>query len=62
MIMRYRTKRDTNGNRYYLTVDHEKRTYKKEYNLYINDNDIEVTKRDRLKIADQLEANGYKEV
>lgn len=61
MIIRYKTKLDVNGNRYYLTIDTDKKIYKKDYNLWGNDNDIEITKKDRRNIIAQLDAEGYKE-
>ena len=62
MIIRYKTKRDTNGNTYYLTVDTEKKTFCKDYNLWGKDGDITITKKDRRNITAQLEEEGYKEV
>lgn len=62
MIIRYKTKRDVNGNTYYLTVDTEKKTFSKDYNLWGKDGDITITKKDRRNIAAQLEEEGYKEV
>ena len=62
MIITYKTKRDINGNRYYLTVDTEKRTYKKDYNLWPRDNEIEITKKQRREIAAQLDNEGYTEI
>lgn len=62
MIIRYKTKLDVNGNRYYLTIDTDKKIYKKDYNLWGNDNDIEITKKDRRRIVEQLDSEGYHEV
>jgi len=62
MIIRYKTKRDVNGNTYYLTVDTDKKTYSKDYNLWGKDGDITITKKDRRNIAAQLEEEGYKEI
>jgi len=62
MIITYKTKRDVNGNRYYLTVDTEKKTYIKDYNLWPRDNEIEITKKQRREIAAQLDNEGYTEI
>lgn len=62
MIIRYKTKRDINGNRYYLTVDTDKKTYIKDYNLWGKDTDIEITKKQRREIIEQLENDDFKEI
>lgn len=62
MIIRYKTKRDVNGNRYYLTVDTDKKTYIKDYNLWGKDTDIEITKKQRREIIEQLENDDFKEI
>lgn len=62
MIIRYKTKRDVNGNRYYLTVDTDKKTYIKDYNLWGKDTDIEITKKQRREIIEQLENDKFKEI
>lgn len=60
MITKYTTKRDANGNRYTLIVDHEKRTFKKDFNSsWCYDDFVTVTKRDRNRIAEELESQGY---
>lgn len=62
MIIRYKTKLDINGNRYYLTVDTDRKTYIKDYNLWSKDGDIEITKKQRRDIITQLETEGFTEV
>lgn len=62
MIIRYKTKRDVNGNRYYLTVDTDKKTYIKDYNLWGKDTDIEITKKQRREIIEQLENDDFREI
>lgn len=62
MIIRYKTKRDINGNRYFLTVDTDKKTYIKDYNLWGKDTDIEITKKQRREIIEQLENDDFKEI
>lgn len=59
MIFKYVTKKDASGNRYTLTADAEKKTYRKDYNLMFYDDFITVTKKDRNKIESQLIAAGY---
>ena len=62
MIIRYKTKRDVNGNRYFLTVDTDKKTYKKDFNCWGKDQDIEITKKARREIINQLDEENYKEI
>lgn len=63
MIIKYTTKRDINGNRKTLVVDHSDKTYKRDYNTAYNYADyITITSKDRNKIMQQLENNGYKEI
>lgn len=63
MIIEYSTNRDRNGNRYYLGVDHDKKTFSRERaHWYCRDDVIEVSKKDRRKIIDLVTAAGYSEV
>lgn len=56
----FTTKRDCNGNRYTLIIDHAARTYKKDYNTAHNYGEyITITKTDRRKLAEQAESAGY---
>ena len=60
MIQKFTTKRDTNGNRYTLIVNHSKETYRADYNSSYSYSDyITISKTDRLKMIDQLIDNGY---
>lgn len=60
MIQKFTTKRDTNGNRYTLIIDHEKKRYYPDYNTTSNYTDyITITKTDRQKMMDHLDENGY---
>lgn len=52
------TKRDTNGNRYYLTVNLTEKTFSRVPRWY-NSEYITVTKKDKNKIMDQLTAAGF---
>ena len=60
MILKYTTKRDINGNRKTLIVDHSAKTYKRDYNSAHDYTDyITITAKDRDKITAQLDAAGY---
>lgn len=61
MIMTFKTKRDTNGNTYYLDIDTEKKTYTADYNRYFAPDftPIVIGKRDRHRMMDYLDENGY---
>lgn len=60
MIQRFTTKRDENGNRKTLIVDHELRTFFLDYNTTYDYSDyITITTTDRRKMADALEEAGY---
>lgn len=61
MVQIFKTKRDINGNTYYLQVDHEKKTVKTDYNVYINTVDYVLTigKRDLTNYRQYLQNNGF---
>lgn len=62
MIMKYTTKRDINGNRYILEVDFDKKIYAKTPLHWFNREDyIEVTRKDKWKIEEALEKDGFVE-
>ena len=54
------TKRDRNGNRYYLTVDLVNKTFSRVNRWYRSDF-ITVTQRDKNRIAAILKSSGYTE-
>lgn len=57
------SKRDANGNRYYLILNHDDKTYKTDYNpFFTNENYIETTKKTLKEIKNHAIDNGYKEV
>lgn len=61
--LEFATKRDRNGNRYYLGIDTETKTFSRERSHWYNREDItEISKTDRRKMIDQLETAGYTEV
>jgi len=55
------TKRDRNGNRYYLTVDLVNKTFSRVSRWYRSDF-ITVTRRDKNRIAAILKSSGYTEI
>lgn len=59
--MKFTTKRDINGNRYTLLIDHNKRTFTRNYNPYCYSDYITITKKDRKNIITDLEKEGYTE-
>ena len=62
MIARFATKRDNNGNRYYLIVDHTNKEYTRQPAHWYDKADyIEVSKTDRRKLETLLDNNGYRE-
>lgn len=62
MVLEFATKRDQNGNRYYLGIDTEKKSFSRERGRWYSREDItEITKADRRKIIEQLEHAGFTE-
>lgn len=60
MMQKFTTKRDINGNRYTLIIDHVKKEYKPDYNSAYDYSDfITITRRDREKLIEQATAAGY---
>ena len=60
MVLEFATKRDRNGNRYYLGIDTEKKVYSLERGHWYTKDDItEISKKDRHKLIEQIE-NEYK--
>lgn len=63
MILEFATKRDRNGNRYYLGIDTDNKTFSRERGKwYGRDDVIEIGKRDRREIIDKLESDNFTEV
>lgn len=63
MFFEFATKRDINGNRYYLGVDTVKKVFSRERGHWYSREDIvEIGKNDRRKIIEQLEIDGYTEI
>lgn len=62
MILEFATKRDVNGNRYYLGIDTENKKFSRERGRWYSREDItEISKADRRKIIEQLESAGFTE-
>lgn len=61
MVEKFATKRDINGNRLYLVVDHERKEYTRQINGWFckSDGYIIIGKRELHRMVDELKANGY---
>lgn len=58
--MKFATKRDTNGNRYYIATDDAKKIFSKQpAHWYCKEDFIEISKRDYHKLIDQIINAGY---
>lgn len=63
MLLKFTTNRDTNGNRYTLIIDTEKKTFKADYNISTCYEDfVTISKADRKRMINDLEKNGFSEV
>lgn len=64
MMIRFATKRDRNGNRYFLGLDTEKKIFSRESAHWYSREDLtaEVTRTQRRRIIEQLETEGYTEI
>ncbi len=63
MIIKFATKRDRNGNRYYLILDTERKQFSETASgFYHKDDYIEVTKRERRSLEIRALTDDYKEV
>lgn len=60
MILTFVTKKDINGNRYYLTVDFEKKVFSR-IDRWYNSEFIQVRKHDQRRIIEELKNNGFSE-
>ena len=61
-MLKFKTKRDVNGNTYTLVIDTEKKTFCRGYNPFCKGDFVEITKKARNEIIKQLEAYGFCEV
>ena len=63
MKLEFATKRDINGNRYYLGIDTDNKTFSRERGKWYSREDItEIGKNDRRKMIKQLTAAGFTEI
>ena len=63
MIIKTATKRDINGNRYYLAFDTEKKVYAREAaHWYCKEDVLQITKTERKRTIEQLKDEGYTEI
>lgn len=62
MILEFATKRDRNGNRYYLGIDTDRKVYSLERGHWYSREDIaEITKTDRRRLIEKIETE-YKRI
>lgn len=63
MLIEFATKRDASGNRYYLGIDTDSKTFSRERGRwYCREDVIEIGKSDRRALVEKLEAAGFEEV
>jgi len=64
MIMKFATKRNASGNRYYLAIDTEKKVYARDsYHWYCKEDlTAEVTRAQRRNLIEELEKAGFSEI
>lgn len=63
MVFEYATRRDKNGNRLYLGINNDNFTFSRQRGKwYSRDDIIEISKKDRRKLIEQLERAGYTEI
>ena len=63
MIIKLSTKRDINGNRYYLGFDTEKKVYARtSAHWYCKEDVLQITKTERRRMIEQLKDEGYTEI
>ena len=63
MTLEFATKRDVNGNRYYIGINYENKTFSRNRGKWYGREDIiEISKKDRRKLIEQLENNNFREI
>lgn len=63
MILKFATKRDVNGNRYFLAFDTDKKIFAEtSAHWYCKEDIIEITKKDRRELKERLIKENYNEV
>lgn len=61
MILKFATKKDCCGNRYYLYLDTDKKTYSRSLVWFHREDFIEVTQKDYRKALASARGAGWKE-
>ena len=62
MQLEFCTKRDPSGNRYFLGIDTENKTFSRQRaRWYSREDAAEISKKDRRALIDKLESAGYTE-
>lgn len=64
MFLEFATKRDKNGNRYYLGLETETKTFSRERGKWYSKDDLtaEITRKERRKLIEELEESGFIEI
>lgn len=62
MVLKFKTKRDTNGNTYTLIIDTEKQTVKRDYNPFDKSDYVVIGKNDRERLYKNCIACGYSQI
>ena len=62
MILKFKTKRDINGNVYTLIIDTEKKTVERNYNPFDKSDYIQIGKKDREMLYNDCIACGYSQI
>lgn len=63
MILKFATKRNTNGNRYFVGINTQSREYSRiSHNWFCRDDFIEVSYKDLHKIIQQCKDSGFSEI
>lgn len=60
MIIEFKTARNTNGHRYYLRIDTERKTFTREPHFIAEG--IEIRQRDLRELTDKVRKDGYQEI
>lgn len=61
MFLEFATKRDRNGNRYYLTIETEGKIFTLMDRYYIKGEFIQITRTERRKLIEELKAHNFEE-
>lgn len=63
MVQIFATKKDVNGNRVYLTINHEEKRFYTSYFEFVHPSDIcaTITRKKMWELCNDLKDGGYKE-